>query len=244
MLGLSAAGDGTKAGREGNRAYRSGDYEQAANAYRSALQESDSEAQFALRHNLGASLYRLGRSGEAREQFAAAASAAESPSERALAEYNAGNAALAAGDYAAAVAHFRAALRDQPDHEDARFNYEFARRQTPPESESDESMSGEDESGEGDGESEASSEPDQGQEGGDAEAQPERGDQPDQSGTPQPEADDDGRSGEQQQSGQPSQQLTREQAEQILGALEQGEERLLREIQKAPYRARNVDKDW
>ncbi len=240
-------GDGTKSARDGNRAYAEGEYERAANTYRRALQEGDGgNRAFALRHNLGASLYKLGRSEEAVEEFTAAARAADAPADKARASYNAGNAALASGDFGSAAEHFAEALRHEPDNEDARFNYEYARRRQPPESPSDQGMSNDDQSGDGD--ENESDEPESGEEGdeqSDEDMLPEDGSEQD-SGAPQSSdrQDEDGNPGEKQESGQPSQELTREQAEQILNALQQGEERLLREIQKAPYRARNVEKDW
>lgn len=245
LLAAAGSGDGKKSGRDGNQSYRMGEYERAAETYRSALDRAtDGTTTFALRHNLGASLYQLGRAAEAVEQFEAAGASADSPADKARAAYNAGNAALASDDFAAAADYFKEALRHEPSNENARFNYEYARRQTPPENESDQGMMEEDDQS-GDGDANDSDDPSEGDNEGDQDPSPEEDGEPDDASQPQPESqDDDGEAGEQSPSEAPSQELTREQAEQILGALQQGEARLLREIQKAPFRTRDVDKDW
>ena len=249
LLLFSAVNDGRKSVREGNRAFEEGDYERAAENYRAALGDAaGGGSEFALHHNLGAALFRLGRTDEALDHFKAAGATAYSPEAAARAAYNAGNAALAAEDFGAAADLFQEALRLQPDNEDARFNYEYARRRVPPESESDEGMTdqNEDEESAGEGDENDSDEPEKGDDEEEESTTPEDEGDPQEDALPEPsesEEADDQQSDESPSDGQPE-ELTQEQAEQILGALQHGEERLLREIQQAPHRARHVEKDW
>lgn len=244
LLILLPVADGTRDGRNGNRAYADGRYEHAAESYRDALRSlrGDEPSAYALQHNLGAALYRSGDVEQAREAFDAAYRGAASAADRARAAYNAGNAALAMSDYASAAEHFRRALRERPNDEDARFNYEFARRRIPPESEPEQGMS---DDAPGDGEDdETDHESDDGRQSADENERPGDEDDAEPSDDGGPETDDDPGAPQQQSPGERSEELTREQAEQILGALQQGEQRLLREIQKAPFRSRHVEKDW
>lgn len=117
----------------GNRAYRDGDYERAAELYREALADGRDDAR--LRHNLGIALLRLGEVAAARQHLSKALEA-RSPELRARAFYNLGNAmAVAASDRASAgdglreaIEAYRRSLLLKPDQEDARWNLELAMR--------------------------------------------------------------------------------------------------------------------
>jgi tetratricopeptide (TPR) repeat protein len=125
---------GAREGRQGNARLAVGDSEAAAERYRAGLERAeDGPAAAGLHHNLGLAL--AGEEAWAEVEAAAGQSLAlaRTPAERARAAYLAGNAALAEGRAEAALAHYRRALLEQPDLPEARFNYEFAARQEPPE---------------------------------------------------------------------------------------------------------------
>lgn len=123
---------------EGDRAYRRGDFQRAADAYGRALSAGDSSA--TVRYNLGTALLRLGRHDEARPHLEAAARLRGRADLPVRAAYNAGNADLA--PVAAnrvpreerrerllrAVAHYRRALLANPADGDAKWNLELAQR--------------------------------------------------------------------------------------------------------------------
>lgn len=128
---LVAADDGSDAGRRGNALYEQGDYEAAEAAYRRglrALSDTTGALYASLQHNLGAALHRQEDYDAARSAFLRAARTAPADAERARALYNAGNAAASAGHIETALQDFRRTLRLQPDHADARFNYEYLKR--------------------------------------------------------------------------------------------------------------------
>lgn len=125
------ADDGADQGRRGAALYESGQFAEAESAFReglSAASDTTSAVYAALQHNLGAALYRQKKFGPARRAFTRAVRVAPSDAERVRALFNAGNAAAGAGDLDAALASYRRALRIDPTHDDARFNYEMVTR--------------------------------------------------------------------------------------------------------------------
>lgn len=119
-------------GRRGNALYEEGDYEAAAAAYRAALEDAEDETgalYTGLWNNLGAALHRQEAYEEAATAFERAIETAETSAHRARALYNAGNNAEAQGQPESALAFYREALLANPDHEDARFNYEYLKRE-------------------------------------------------------------------------------------------------------------------
>lgn len=244
---------------KGNRAYGDGDYARAEEAYRRALTRAadlSPDHRFALEHNLAAALYRSGNFEDARIGFERAANLAPGGSERARAAYNAGNAAMAAGSYAEAADLFRHALRADPGDEDARINYEYARRMAPPpdDEEQDSMHDGQDESDddESDGNDDAD---DSGQEGSDGSPDDHSGEEGapshepgDSDPTDAPPHDDEGDGlPEDAPPAMPQTEptmMTEEEAEQILNALQRSEGQLMREVQRAPTIPRRVEKDW
>lgn len=123
---------GAREGREGNALFAEERFEEAAARYRAGL-DRNTEAAGAVRaglfNNLGAALYRQEQYAEAQAAFEAALAAALAPEDRARAAYHAGNAAAQQQNVEAALGFYRAALLAQPDHFEAKFNYEYLRRQ-------------------------------------------------------------------------------------------------------------------
>lgn len=245
--------DGRSDGRRGNAAFAEGDYPTAAEAFQKGLDEAAEEGDpsllFGLTNNLGASRYRMDDHQAALEAFEAAALAATEPAATATAEYNAGNAAFKAQDLERAVAHYRRALLANPNDPDAKFNYEFVKRQLqdqqqqqpqPDQQNDDQEGDGQQEPQQQDGEQEQQD--DQGQQ--EQEEEQEEQDQQQQDGGDQEEQEQEQEQNQQAQSPQNEQDLSREQAERILQALESEEAELLREIQRMDTPARRVEKDW
>ncbi|MEX0822724.1 MAG: tetratricopeptide repeat protein [Rhodothermales bacterium] len=241
--------DGEKDGRRGNRLYDEEAYEEAAEAFASGLavlaDDAPARLRYALHNNLGAALLRSGDAPNARQAFDQALAVATTDAEVTRTAYNAGNAAYAAQDLQAALENYRRSLLRDPDHADAKYNYEFVKRrlqeqeeqqQQQQEGDSDES----DPRGEEDGDGENANQENR---AGDNEAQPEQEQQNDDS------REQDAANGEQQQrspqqEGQADERLSEAQAERILQALQNEEEQLLREVQRLSGQPRTVEKDW
>ncbi len=105
--------------REGNSAYKAGQYAEAERAYRSAL---EAEASAQANYNLGNALFQQGRYEEAAERYEAAVSTAEEEQIKAAAYYNLGNAYYRQGNYPNSIEAYKAALRLRPEDNQAKQN--------------------------------------------------------------------------------------------------------------------------
>jgi tetratricopeptide (TPR) repeat protein len=208
------------AARRANQAYESGDYRTAEAGYRKALESAPDDAR--LHFNLGNALARQNKHNEALAAFERSRSLAANPADRAAADYNMGHVLGAKNEWGKAAERFRESLRADPSDDASRYNYELARRMLanpPPQPQP------------------------QPQDGGDANPDPGDANTPNQ---PDPQRPQNGES-QPQQGGSQAQDggMSREEADQILNALENKEKDLLKEFQKqqVPPRARHA-KDW
>jgi len=250
--------DGEKEGRRGNELYAQQQYDLAAEAYEGGLAVLSADAprllRYGLLNNLGAALLKSGDSAAAGEAFARALASAPEAVDVARTSYNAGNASFAAKDLESALAHYRESLLSDSENEDAKYNYEFVKRQLeqqqeqqqggqPNDQQDQERRDRDDAEGEQDQqggeqeqeqEQEHEQEQEQGQQGAENDQQPEGGQE-------NQDAQSDESSREPQQS--PT-NLSEEEAERILQALQNEEEQLLRQVQRPKSRPRQVEKDW
>lgn len=128
LVGLAAApasaGEAGGLARKGNTAYSAGDWPKASEYYSRAMEKAPRDRR--LHFNSGDAFYRLEDYAKAREYFE---QAALDPALAAKASYNRGNALFKAGDLPGAIKSYRAALRLDPDDENARFNLQKALEQ-------------------------------------------------------------------------------------------------------------------
>lgn len=240
--------DAERDGRRGNELYADEAFDEAAEAFASGLavlrDDAEGRLRYGLHNNLGAALLKSGDGEGAREAFDRALRAAASDADLARTFYNAGNAAMAARDLEAALDHYRHSLLRNPDSEDAKFNYEFARRQLEQQQQEQQEQ----------GDSDESDEEQQQEEPQDSGEQGEEGDQEPQDQNPQDgSSEQEPRSGEQQGQEEPqrqtgaepsTEQVSEAEAERILQALRNEEQQLLRQVQRPTGRPRPVEKDW
>lgn len=241
--------DGPGDGRRGNALYNEGKYAEAAEAYRqglASLGDAPAAARYGLLNNLGSALYRMGQFGEARKTFQEAALAAASDADRSRAHYNAGNAAFGEQSLEDALAQYRDALLANSQNDDARFNYEFVKRKLDEQQKQQQQQ--------GNGQNQDQQQQDQNSQNSSGE-QNEPQDQNEGQDQQQQQPSENEQDQQQPQDGQEDQQpgqeqptdpndLSREQAERILQALQGDEEQLLREVQRQKTRTRDVEKDW
>ena len=212
-----------KQGRSGNEHFEAERFEEASHAYQNGLSSLDSDRErdatyYGLQHNLGAALHRQEDFEGAQAAFAEALEHAGSDAEFARAAYNAGNNAFRRAASESALDHYRKALLADPSSQDAKYNYEFIKRQTQ--------------------EQQQEQQQEQDQEQDQEDQEQENQDQEQQEQQEQEEQ-------QQEQDQEPREEpLSREQAERILQAMENEEEQLLREVQKAKGQPRRVAKDW
>ncbi|HSM35179.1 MAG TPA: tetratricopeptide repeat protein [Longimicrobiales bacterium] len=222
LLTLSGFGDAER----GNRLFREGRYEEALAAYTEALEGGRDDAE--LRYNIGTTLLHLGRYVEAERHFARALRSVD-PALRTPTFYNLGLRFLEDGRgspdpraqtrlFDAAAESFRQALRLNPADVDAKWNLELTLRDR------DEAAAG------GGGESEDQQDGNEGEQGG--------GGGGNGGGAAPP-------GGSQRPERPPAPgEMTREQAERVLGSVEQDERELFREQLRDAQRERPVLRDW
>lgn len=132
LLLFGLLGDtGAEKGRDGNALFEKEQYAAAADAYRDgldALSDTTGAVYAALQNNLGLALHRQGRLDAARTAFGRASRAVSTKSGRARVLFNTANVAAEMGDREVALHNYKQVLLLDPEHEAARFNYEYLKR--------------------------------------------------------------------------------------------------------------------
>jgi len=222
--------------REGNRAYKKGDIENAGTQYQKAL-ELDPEYQKAT-FNLGDALYRQEKFAEAAEQFEIAANRIEDDTERAKAWHNYGNSLLQAQQYDKSVDAYKNALKADPKDDDTRYNLAYAQQMVLQEQEQQKQEQEKDEDKE-DEENEDKEKEKQDKEGDPDDENKDK----DEQGDKGPKDQDPNENKE-----QPSdpQRISKEDAERLLNALNNEEKNVQDKVKKKKMKVGTVkvEKDW
>jgi len=215
--------------------YQSEMYTEAALLFQQALSDVQSDGSGSLHagllNNLGAALFRQGEFEQAASAFSGSARMAGDLSDAVRAGYNAGNAAAMQQELETALDNYQMALLADPDNENAKYNYEFVKRQLEDQQEQESDEENQDQ------EQDRAQHQENDQENEEQNQDPEQ--QQDQDDQQNPDENQPER--EQQQN---PEELSEEEAQRILQALENEEEQLLRQIQKMKTRPRRVEKDW
>lgn len=230
LLSASSLNDARKA----NEAFRSGDYETAVQLYQQALESNPSDAR--LHFNLGSALARMGDAEQSVRAFERAKELMDDPQQQSMADYNAGTLLAESEMYDEAVNFFRDALRKNPHDPDIKHNYEMSiRKQQQQEQEQQDDQNDDSD----DDEQEQDQDQQQDQDGDDEQDQDQDQDQQDE-GEGSPE-DQDQRDHDLPQ----PDEISKEEAENILNALEQLEREILENRKKEAEEPRSSnEKDW
>ncbi len=224
LISASAMNDARKA----NEAFRNGDFETAAQLYQAAIQQNPDDPR--LHFNLGNALSKMGMMEEAMQSFDNFKLLSEDSSERSKADYNAGNMLSESEMYDEAAKFFKNALMENPSDPDAKHNYELALRKQQEQEQEQEDQS--DDQNNGDDEQEDEQQGENDQDDGEQEQNQDQGD-----GNPEDQ--------DNQQTQPQPQDLSEQEAESILNALEQLERELLEGQKKeASVNKSSNDKDW
>jgi Ca-activated chloride channel homolog len=225
--------------REANRAYDRGDYATAEQIYRELLSEDPGNTR--LLFNLGNTFAKQQKYEEAIEAFERFKRMTDSARERSIADYNIGNLHSEREEWDRAMEQYRKALRQNPDDNDARFNYELARRmqqEQPPQEQQQQQQQ------QGDGQSDQQSQSQQ-----DQQQQQQEQDDSDSQDQQQQDQQQGGQGDQQRNERQRPQemdgQLSPEEADRMLNALESKEKDLLKDHlkQQVPPSPPHA-KDW
>jgi Ca-activated chloride channel family protein len=228
LLGVLAtsvsAASARKLVREGNRAYKAGQFDQALAKYKAALMEGGDPGVVA--YNLGNAHYNLGESQAAQEAYMQSLRPVK-PEELAGSLYNLGNAYFQAQKYSEAISVYVEALKRNPNDENAKYNLELARRalRQAQQNQEQQNQNNKDQQDKQDSQQQQDQQPNQNQEN-----------------EQKPKQDQ-----EQQQQTQPQEQkqMSPEEAERILNALLQNEQEALKQVKKMQVASRpKREKDW
>jgi Ca-activated chloride channel homolog len=217
--------------REGNRAYERGDYETAVKHYMEALQTEPNNAR--IYFNLGNALSKLGKGEEARAAWDQSNTLTPSAIDQSKATYNKGNVAAEQQKWEQALQEYRNALKMNPNDADAKHNYEMAvKKKQEQDQQQQQQQQNQDQK------------QDQNQQQ-DQQNQQQQDQQQDQQQQDQQQNQNQNQQNQQQKPKFDPGSMTKEQARDILNALENQEKDLLKDLkkQKAPSSYRNA-KDW
>ena len=113
--------------RDGNKAFRTGDYANAEVAYRKAVEKNPRNPQAVF--NLGNALFAQKKDSAAVQQYEQAAKLETNPKRRAMSYHNIGVVCQSHKMYSEAIEAYKEALRLTPNDDEARYNLALCKRQ-------------------------------------------------------------------------------------------------------------------
>jgi len=238
LLFLTLAAFGQKGNdliTEGNKLYEKGEFGEAEVRYRKA--EAEKGDPFVSRFNLGTSLFRQERFEEAASAFQQLPSITEDKKQKAAAYHNLGNSLMKMEKYKESVDAYKQALRHNPKDEETKYNLSYARRMIQ-EQEQQQDKNQDDKQDDNKEENEDKQE---------QQKQDQENKEDEQKDDQQQQQQDQQQDDQQQEQQQPKEnEISREDAERMLDALNQEErdirERLEQQQKRGPKRS--VERDW
>ncbi len=112
--------------KKGNELYDKGAYQEAEKEY--TLASEWNHGSFEAAFNLGNALYRQDSLEKAADQFQLAANLARDPKQEAMAWHNLGNTYLSQRNYQKSIDAYKKALRKNPQDDDTRYNFVYAKK--------------------------------------------------------------------------------------------------------------------
>jgi tetratricopeptide (TPR) repeat protein len=220
--------------RSGNDYYDEENYKEAEVDYMKAL-EAKPES-YKGQYNLGGALYKQENYEDATKLYGSLAERDVDDMERANSFYNLGNSFLKAQKYAESVEAYKNALRLNPDDMDAKYNMEYAKKML----QNQQQQQNQDQNQEQENKENQEEQQDQQQQ------QEQDQQQQDQQQQQQQQQQQDQQNQQQQQQQPQPQQISKQDAERMLEALKNDENKTLEKVklQKVPGQVRKVEKDW
>ena len=216
--------------REGNRHFRKGFYSEAIKDYKNSLDKKyNNKAQF----NLGDAYYNMKNYEEATRSFQSVADRNVPKNMEANAYYNLGNSLMEQQKYAEAFDAYKKSLKIDPKDEDARYNLEYARQKMILQQQQQQQQQNQNQQQDQDKKDDNNKQDQQQQQQNQDNKQEQEQNQDEQQ--------------QQQQQQQQEQQMSKEDAERMLQALENQEKETMdkmNEAKAAKMQKRRIQKDW
>lgn len=235
--------------RSGNAEYQKGNYTKADSAYNLAL---SADPQFnTAQFNLGGSQFRSGKFMDAATTFTRTAEETQDKGLKAEAYYNRGNSLLSAQKLEPAIESYKEALRNNPDHENARYNLAYAQKllkesQKQQQEKQDKNQEDQKDQEKQDQENKDQNQKNEDQKDGNNDQKENQQDQQDQQDPGQQDnAKDEKKENQQQQQQEPK--MSKADAERMLRASEEGEDKTLEKLNILKARSsktKKIEKDW
>lgn len=230
------AGASVEDARKANEAYRNGNYAEAIELYKKAIDTNPENAK--LYYNLGNALAKEGNTEEAIRYFEQFKTMTNDPEQRAMADYNIGNIHSETKKWDQAVNAYKKSLRYQSADIDAKHNYELALKKNQ-EQQNQQQQNQQQQNQQNQQQDQQQNQQQQNQQ------QEQQQDQQQQDQQQQEQQQQNQQNQNQQQQPKPN-QISKAEAEKILKALEQKEKELLKEFKKQKTKSSNNEneKDW
>lgn len=240
LLALFIMGASIEDARKANKAYESGNYEEAITLYKKAIQEEPENAK--LYFNLGNALAKNGAVDEAIRYFEQYKQMTDLPEEQAKADYNIGNIYANTKKWDQAVNSYKKAMRQQSKDLDAKHNYELALNQKKKQEQNKNQKNDQNK----DKKDQEKKDNQQKNDQKNNQDQKQKQDQQKQQQDQQQQNKQDQQNEEQQQKQPQPSKISKAEAENILKALEQQEKDLLKKFKKKKTKSSNKthEKDW
>lgn len=228
-LGLNAQDKSRKYVTEGNAWYKKNEYQEAVKSYEKAQKLSPNNKKAA--YNLGNAYYRTGAYDSSASAYEKALEGMKSKPQRSETNYNLGNSHLQSKKYQESIEAYKKALRDNPKDEDARYNLAYAQKKLQEQQKQNNNNKNN-------------------QDNKDKQNQPQDNkdqDKKEQDNKNQDKKDQDQKDNKQDQPQQARPQpdkLSKEQAEQLLDALNSSEKKLQDKLKKKESAVGRSNKDW
>ena len=222
--------------RQGNNNYYEENYKDAEVDYMRALEKRPESVKG--QYNLGGALYKQENYEDATKLFGNVAGQDLDTDEKASAYYNLGNSYLKSQKFPEAIDSYKNALRLKPNDEDAKYNLAYANKMM---QQQEQEQNQDQDKNEEDKENKDKQDQKKDQEQKNKEQQQDQQNQDQQ----QDEQNQEGQQNQSQQQPQP-QQISKQDAERMLEALKNDENKTLEKVklQQVPTKAKKTEKDW
>ncbi len=224
--------------------FRLGRYDEAKQAFTNAVALAPSEAEIARSaYNAGNNAYTAYQQNSQQQMMGGGPQADQQTGQQ---PQGAGQGGAAADGLEGALEFYKQALLADPTNEDAKFNYEFVKRQLEEQQQNQDQQQQNQDQQNQDQDQQNQDQQNQDQQNQDQQNQDQQNqDQQQQDQQQQDQQQQDQQQQDQQQQPPPDpNKLSKEEAERILQALQNEEEELLRQVMKSQARPKKVEKDW